>query len=298
MYWLIIYAKKATFAIILFNLKLNFMNRKRTMKTLKTSVLTTLLATVILCINIPAWSQTTDTIVPVEQNPRKILRKIDIRKMGFNFWQDNFEGHWAGIDFGFNGFANPDYTGYNLEFMENDLLRSNSTYINIFQHSIGLQSNRNTIGLVTGVGLHLQSYRLDNNTTIRKDENGRIEPEILYFDQNQKSKLSIVSLMIPLLAEFQIPVNHYENRVYFSGGFFGALRLSSHTKIKYRADDKKEKLKVPGHYSLQDFKYGLMVRAGYRWVNVFATYDLVPLFKNDLGPKLTPFTFGITLLQF
>ncbi|HKL32874.1 MAG TPA: hypothetical protein VJ919_10080 [Tangfeifania sp.] len=274
------------------------MNRKRTMKTLKTSVLTTLLATVILCINIPAWSQTTDTIVPVEQNPRKILRKIDIRKMGFNFWQDNFEGHWAGIDFGFNGFANPDYTGYNLEFMENDLLRSNSTYINILQHSIGLQSNRNTVGLVTGVGLHLQSYRLDNNTTIRKDENGRIEPEILYFDQNQKSKLSIVSLMIPLLAEFQIPVNHYENRVYFSGGFFGALRLSSHTKIKYRADDKKEKLKVPGHYSLQDFKYGLMVRAGYRWVNVFATYDLVPLFKNDLGPKLTPFTFGITLLQF
>ncbi|MFW5756542.1 MAG: outer membrane beta-barrel protein [Tangfeifania sp.] len=274
------------------------MNRKRTMKTLKASVLTTLLATVVLCINIPAWSQTTDTIVPAEQNPRTILRKIDIRKMGFNFWQDNFEGHWTGIDFGFNGFENPEYTGYNLEFMKNDLLRSNSTYINILQHSIGLQRNRNTIGLVTGAGLHLQSYRLDNNTAIRKNENGRIEPEILYFDQNQKSKLSIVSLMVPLLAEFQVPFNHYENRIYFSGGVFGAVRLSSHTKIKYRADGQKEKLKVPGHYSLQDFKYGLMVRTGYRWFNIFATYDLVPLFKNDLGPELTPFTFGITLLQF
>ncbi|MFW5822798.1 MAG: outer membrane beta-barrel protein [Tangfeifania sp.] len=274
------------------------MNRKKTMKTLKASALSALLATVVLCINISAWSQTTDTIVPAEQNPRTILRKIDIRKMGFNFWKDNFEGHWTGIDFGFNGFENPEYTGYNLEFMKNDLLRSNSTYINILQHSIGLQRNRNTIGLVTGAGLHLQSYRLDNNTTIRKSENGRIEPEILYFDQNQKSKLSIVSLMVPLLAEFQVPVNHYENRIYFSGGVFGSVRLSSHTKIKYRADGKKEKLKVPGHYSLQDFKYGLMVRAGYRWINVFATYDLVPLFKNDLGPELTPFTFGITLLQF
>ena len=268
------------------------------MKALKTRGLPIFILTVFLCLNIPAWSQTSDTIVPVKQNPRKILRKIDIRKMGFNFWQDNFEGHLAGLDFGFNGFANPDYSGYNLEFMENDLWRSNSTYINILQQSIGLQRNRNTVGMVTGIGLHLQSYRLDKNTTIRRNEKGRIEPEILYFDQNQKSKLSIVSLIVPLLAEFQIPVNHYENRLYFSGGIFGALRLGSHTKIKYRVDGKKEKLKIPGHYSLRDFKYGLMVRAGYRWINVFATYDLVPLFKKDLGPELTPFTFGFTLLQF
>lgn len=274
------------------------MNRKRSLKTLNASVLPVFLLTVILCLNLPAWSQNTDTIVPAEQNPRKILRKIDIRKMDFNFWQDNFEGHWAGVDFGFNGFANPDYTGYNLEFMENDLWRSNSAYINILQHSIGLQSNRNTIGLVTGIGLHLQSYRLDNNTTIRRNENGRIEPEILYFEQNQKSKLSIVSLTVPLLAEFQVPVNHYENRLYFSAGLFGSFRLGSHTKIKYRVDGKKEKLKVPGHYSLHDFRYGLMVRTGYRWINVFATYDLIPLFKENLGPELTPFTFGITLLQF
>lgn len=274
------------------------MNRKQTMKAPRKCYLLVFLLTVFLCLNIPVQSQTTDTIVPAKKSPVKILRKIDIRKMGFNFWQDNFEGHLSGIDFGFNGFANPDYTGYNLKFMENDLFRSNSTYINILQQSIGLQRNRNTIGLVAGIGLHLQSYRLDNNTTIRRNENDRIEPEILYFDQNQKSKLSIVSLMVPLLAEFQIPVNHYENRVYFSGGFFGALRLGSHTKIKYRADGKKEKLKVPGDFSLNNFKYGLMVRAGYRWINVFATYDLVPLFKDDLGPELTPYTFGITLLQF
>lgn len=290
--------EKATFAKAAFNCKLNFMNRKLTMKAQKTAILPVFLLILICGLNSTGWSQTTDTIVPVDQNPRKILRKIDIRKMGFNFWQDNFEGHLSGIDFGFNGFANPDYSGYNLEFMDNDLWRSNSTYINFIQQSIGLQRNRNTIGLVTGIGLHLQSYRLDNNTTIRRDESGRIEPEILYFEQNQKSKLSIVSIMVPLLAEFQVPIKHYENRLYFSGGFFGALRLGSHTKIKYRADGKKEKLKVPGHYSLQDFKYGLMVRTGYRWINVFATYDLVPLFKEDLGPELTPFTFGITLLQF
>ena len=92
-------------------------------------------------------------------------------------------------------------------------------------------------------------------------------------------------------------MNQYNNRIYVSGGFYGGLRIGSHTKIKYRSEGKKEKLKTPGHYSLQDFKYGMMIRAGYRWINVFATYELVPLFKGEKGPRLTPVTVGITLIN-
>ena len=248
-----------------------------------------------------AGAQETDKIMPLDRDPVKILRKIDVREItqhGFNFWKDDFTGHWAGIDFGFNTFVNKDYSGYETEFMENDVFYSNSSYINIIQQSIGLQHNRNTIGLVTGIGLHLQSYRLNQNTTIERGFNDIIEPRTLFFDQNQKSKLSIVSVMVPLLAEFQVPVNHYENRLYFSAGLYGSYRLSSHTKIKYRVERKKEKLKTPDFLSLQDFKYGLMVRSGYRWVNLFACYDLVPLFRENKGPELTPFTFGITVVSF
>lgn len=250
--------------------------------------------------SILSYAQDTDTIVPVRKDPYKLLRNIDLKdfsERGFNLWKDKFSGHWAGIDFGFNTFLNADYSNYDSEFMENDLFLSNSTYINLIQQSIGLQRNLNTIGLVTGIGLHLQSYRLDKNTTIRRLDNGKIVPQILYFDQNQKSKLSIVSLTFPLLAEFQIPVHHFKNRIYFSAGLYGGIRLSSHTKIKYRSEGKKEKLKVPGHYSLHDFKYGLMLRTGYRWINIFATYELIPLFKENKGPVLTPFTFGVTLFR-
>jgi hypothetical protein len=245
-------------------------------------------------------SQVNDTIIPADKDPDKILKRIDFQKItkeGFNFWQDEFSGHWAGIDFGLNLFLQEDYSGYNSEFMSNNVLLSNSTYINIIQQSIGLQHNLNTIGLVTGLGVHLQSYRLDKNTTVRRLEDGTIVPDILVFDYNQKSKLSIISLTIPLLTEFQIPINHYENRLYFSAGPYAGIRISSHTKIKYRIEGKKEKLKVPGHYSLHDFKFGLMLRTGYRWINLFATYEPVPLFKKDKGPQLTPFTIGITLLR-
>lgn len=276
-----------------------FMNNQNWKKFSQSAMWLILTVLILFCSSVELSAQN-DTAAVSTEKQEKMLRNLRIREFSnsrFNLWYDDFSGHWAGVDFGFNLLLNPDYSGYSYDFMENDIFKSNSTSINIFQQSIGLQRNKNTIGLVTGLGLQLQSYRLEKSTTIERLENGRIEPQNLTFDQNQKSKLSIVSLTIPLLAEFQIPVKHYKNRIYFSGGFYGGLRIGSHTKIKYRLEGKKEKLKTPGHYSLQDFKYGFMFRAGYRRVNAFATYDLVPLFRQNKGPELTPVTIGITLIS-
>ncbi|MBN2636311.1 MAG: hypothetical protein JXR61_08570 [Prolixibacteraceae bacterium] len=247
-----------------------------------------------------SYSQVTDSIVPIKKNPEEILKNINIRSItnhGFNFWQDNFSGHWAGIDLGFNSFLNSDYSNYDTEFMNNNVFRSNSLYINLVQQSIGLQRNRNTIGIVTGLGIHFQSFRLDQNTTIVRQPDHTITPQTLYFNDNQRSKLSLSYVTAPILAEFQIPINHYENRLYISGGIVMSYRIGSYTKMIYR-EEKKEKLKAPDHYSTYEFKYALMFRTGYRWINVFVTYDLQTFFKPGLGPKLTPFSFGITLLRF
>uniref|UniRef100_UPI003216A598 outer membrane beta-barrel protein n=1 Tax=uncultured Draconibacterium sp. TaxID=1573823 RepID=UPI003216A598 len=247
-----------------------------------------------------SFAQETDTIVPVQKDPEKILRRVDISKItrnGLTPWKTKFSGHYAGIDFGFNMFLNKDYSGYDSEFLENDVLRSNSAYFNVVQQSIGLQKNRNTFGLVSGLGLHLQSYRLDDNTTVYLDESNVVQPEYLFFNDNQKSKLAIVSLTVPLLVEWQIPINHYDNRIYFSAGVLGSLRIGSHTKIKYKTEQK-EKLKVEDHFSIHRFKYSVMGRTGYRWFNVFVSYDLVPLFKDSKGPELIPFTVGVTLMRF
>ncbi|PIF05322.1 MAG: hypothetical protein CSA36_07310 [Draconibacterium sp.] len=249
---------------------------------------------------LPVFAQQSDSIVPIKKDPEVLLRKINIKsvtKHGFNFWQDDFTGHWAGIDFGFNTFVNTDYTGYDTEFMKSNLFRSNSLYINLIQQSIGLQANRNTIGLVTGLGVQFKGYRLDRNTTFERQPNGRIVPVVLTYNDNQRSKLSLIYLTLPLLAEFQVPVKHYNDRFYFSGGLFMGYRVSAQTKVIYRVD-KKEKLKIPDSFSTPKLKYGVMVRAGYRWINLFATYDFQPFFKEGLGPQLTPLTFGFTILGF
>ena len=150
-----------------------------------------------------------DTIVPVE-NPERALQSIDLRnvtKGGINLWRDRFSGHWAGVDFGFNLLLNEDYTGYDSEFMNNDVLRSNSLYINFVQQSIGIQRYRNNIGLVTGLGLHFNNYRLDDQITIIRDENNIIQPREPGFENIKKSKLSIFHAVLPLLMEFQIPID-------------------------------------------------------------------------------------------
>lgn len=245
-------------------------------------------------------SQENDTIVPVRTNPEKLLRDIDVRDItrnGLTPWKTKFSGHFAGIDFGFNMLLHEDYSAYDDEFLENDVIRSNSAYFNVIQQSFDLQKNNNTIGLVSGLGLQLQSYRLDDKTTIYLDDEGIVQAQYLFFDENQKSKFTNIWIHVPLLFEWQIPVNHYDNRFYLSAGIMGSLRLKSYAKIKYKIDER-QKEKIDDDFSINNFRYSLMLRTGYRWFNFFACYDLIPLFKENKGPEVTPFTFGVTLLRF
>lgn len=250
------------------------------------------------------FSQVQDSVIIGKKSAKKSIIVSDLQdltKDGFNFWQDKFAGHFTGVDFGFNSFLNDDYSQYSSEesgFMGNDRLRSNSVHLNLLKQSFGLQFNRNTTGLVTGIGLQFQNFRFEQKTTIVKLPGGRVAPEAPHHDEILKSKLSTTWLVAPLLFEFQIPIKHYANRLYFSSGVYGGLRLGSHTKIKYRVSGKNEILKITDDFSINNFKAGVMIRTGYRWANIFATYDLTPFFKDNQGPGLTPFTFGVTLVKF
>lgn len=251
-----------------------------------------------------AFPQENDSIVIVQSHTGRISGLIDIQDLvneGYNYWDEEFKGHWTGIDFGFNGFVNTSYSLYpasDADFLKNDLLRSNVMNVNILQYSRGIQQTRTTIGLVTGLGLSLQSYRLNNNTTIIVDENRKVLPETQYLDSRQKSKLSSVYLEAPLLLEFQIPMKNKADRMYLAAGLNGMKRLETHTKLKYRKDGKREKLKSPGDYSIRDYKLGATLRVGYRWINLFATCDLVPMFEDRRGPVLYPVSFGFKLISF
>lgn len=249
-----------------------------------------------------AYAQQADSIL-INQSPNRTPNIILLDggvNDGFNYWGEKFSGHWSGIYFGFNGLANADYSMYDPEdanFLDLNLLRSTVMDLNLLQFSKSLQHNRNTIGVVTGLGMEVQTYFLDRNTSIEKAKN-RIEPVQLFYDSNQKSKLSSFYLSLPFLVEFQIPVNSYGNRIYISTGVIANKRLSTQTKVKYRKNDKKEKLKTPDDFYMNDIRFSGTIKIGYRWINLYATYDLQPLFQDNRGPKVFPYSFGLALLSF
>lgn len=206
---------------------------------------------------------------------------------------NKFKGHWEGIEFGFNAFDKPDYSMYNAsdkDFMSLNQGKSLEIDFNFYELNIGLC--KNYIGLVSGMGLSFNNYRFENSYTLQKGQ-FMTEPVSLNPDNLSKTKLAITYLNVPLLLEFQVPVNHNEGRLFVNAGIIGGVKIGSHTKVKY--GDKKDKDR--SGFNLNAFKYEATARIGYKDICLFANYSLTPLFQSGKGPELTPFTIGISFLN-
>ena len=206
--------------------------------------------------------------------------------------RDGFDGHWAGFELGVNGFYDTDYSAYGgYEFMELDQPKSWEVNINFLEYNIALQEN--CIGLVTGMGWSMNNYRFDNPVTIER-VNGQIEPVPVTNDGFEKSKLTVSYLTVPLLLEFQVPVNHGGNMLFVSGGVIGGLNIGSHTKVKTN----NSKSKDHGSFNINPFKYSFTGRVGLKNISLFATYSMSSFFKDNKEPELFPFTIGLALVNF
>jgi hypothetical protein len=203
---------------------------------------------------------------------------------------DKFDGHWEGIEFGFNSFAKPDYSMYppvTKDFMSLNQGKSLEFNFNFYELNIGL--SKNNVGLVSGMGLSFNNYRFENDYTIEKGSS-RTEPVALGPNNLAKTKLAVSYLNVPLLLEFQIPVNQHEGRLYINAGIVGGVKIGSHTKVKYGNDKEKDR----SGFNINSFNYAATARIGYKGVSLYTKYSLTPFFEKGKGPDLTPFTVGIS----
>lgn len=214
------------------------------------------------------------------------------------FKRKKFKGHWAGFEFGLNSFVNSDFSmtlPENADFMElnNDLSWGFS--LNFAEVNLPLFSNY--AGIVTGIGFQWNIFNLKQNIDLVEDANGVIYGEMIdpLERDYKKNVLQTAYLNLPIIFEFQIPIENNRRRLYFGAGFVGSIKVGSKTKKFYEIDGHKEKRKVRGDYQISPLRYGLTARMGYRAIQVFADYSLVPLFEKDKGPELYPFTLGLRL---
>ena len=102
--------------------------------------------------------------------------------------------------------------------------------------------------------------------------------------------------MLPLLLEYQTNSHHRANSFHIGIGVIGGIRLGSHTKQEYTTTGGgKQKQKIKDSFHLQPFILDATARIGWGPINLFATYSLISMFRQDRGPELRPFTLGLIL---
>lgn len=206
-----------------------------------------------------------------------------------------FDAHWAGIEVGLNNYLTPDFSMVlpsDQYYMDLNTGKSWNWNINVIDFGVPLGTSY--VGLVSGLGFEFINYNFNGQNSIMKDPDTGETVEYIppYAGFITKSKLNIAYMTIPLLAEFQIPVDR--GRIRISTGVIGGLKLWSNAKIKYTEAGDKSKEKNKSDFNMSPLRWGVTARVGYKWIGVYANYYMTSLFKPTMGPELYPFAVGLT----
>ena len=238
----------------------------------------------------------TDDTVKVNLGQRDYVITDNGVKIEKHDKKPKFNGHWAGFELGVNGLLNKDmkidYPAW-YDFMDLNYAKSIAVSINFFEQNINLISQR--LGLVTGMGISWNNYRFSNKNTVLTHDgefNG-------YYDVNparsyEKSKLVATYLRVPLMLEYQTNSKMKANSFHISGGVVGAVKIGSHSKIVYDGNKSKDR----NDFYINPFKVDAIAKIGWGVINLYGTYSLTELFRNNKGPVAYPFEIGITLVSF
>lgn len=204
--------------------------------------------------------------------------------------------YWSGFEFGPSIlFNSSNTTSIGSDYLQLDPSQSFSFNFNFFEKRIPFGTDH--VGLVFGLGLTNSRYGFKDNYNLMSSSGpnsdstwGVIDTTTTY----NKNQLRATYLTIPLMLNFNTSKNS-ENNFHLSAGVIGGVKLSSKTVQKYDVLGKEWKDKHKGTYNLNPFQAIATVRAGYNDFGVFANYNLLPLFENDVTENVFPLTMGVSL---
>lgn len=277
-------------------------------------------------IKIPGGSVTvteSEDTVKIRLGNREMIIDEDGNVITKRCGKPKFNGHWAGVDIGFNGYVNKDFNmnfPRETEYMDLRMEKSIAVNLNFFEQNIPLAKNQKW-GMLTGLGLAFNNYRFMRPSRLSMDSSALIG----YLDEGisiKKSKLTAMYLTLPVLFEFQTAPIYHKKGFHINTGIIVGARLTSHTKKYYNELNKEfdvtlynpetgqydivytamspddPKAHHYGDWFLQPFKFDATARIGWNFLNFWATYSLNTMFRKDKGPELYPWSAGITLVGF
>lgn len=139
------------------------------------------------------------------------------------------------------------------------------------------------------VGIGTERYALQKNFHLVNND-GSIEVDTTLAIIN-RNKLVVTYLDVPLELRFH-PGGTEEGEGFFVGaGVIGGLRLEAHTKVNYTQNGHKRTEKLRSNFGLQDFRYGVQFRVGWKGAHFFFKKYLNKTFRRDqalVDPQLSP----------
>ncbi len=183
---------------------------------------------------------------------------------------------------------------------------SSNVNINFLEKSKSLIKKH--LNLVTGLGLEFNNYNFSNYYYSGHGLYGlacrSLDPTMNFVtskldtDKYQyRSKLVTTYFNIPLLFQFDTnPFGKANRTFHLSAGVVLGLKMGTFFKQRNIFEETIVKTR---HYSpTNDYQYNAMLRFGIGKWDIYASYSLNGLFGDGLGPKLHPFTIGLTLIGF
>jgi len=173
--------------------------------------------------------------------------------------------------------------------------------VNIYgMYNFPIKNTKMNFQIGAGIGIH----NLYHDNTLTKNDNGVTVfgsiPDTLPNGSNTQvdnAKLSFGYLDVPL--EFHIET---ESALRAAVGFKVGVLINSLSKYKgddYNATDGGTiKVKSKNLDNTNNLRYGPTLRLGYKWIDLFAYYSLVPVFEENNGPEMYPISVGVSLVKF
>ncbi|MDR1338652.1 MAG: PorT family protein [Prevotellaceae bacterium] len=147
--------------------------------------------------------------------------------------------------------------------------------------------------IMSGLGVDFVNYRFSKDVTMKEIDGVAIQVPLASVFNNysymKKSKLGGTYLSVPVLLQLKF------HRFFVAAGGTGGLNIGSHTRVEF-VDFFGNKHKYKD-YDIHPatFRYGYSMRAGFRYLSLFANYYVSPLFPKNEGPQVYPFVMGISL---
>ena len=150
-----------------------------------------------------------------------------------------------------------------------------------------LFKNSNAVRLHYGMSFQFNGLKPKGNQYFVV-EDGQTELQEFEFDL-RKSKFRMDNLVFPVHFEFgpsKFTKNDkrirysLHNQFRFGIGGYGGFNIGTRQKLKYKRDGRDVKDKLKGGYNTSNFVYGLSAYFGFDGVQLYAKYDLSPIFKD------------------